>query len=166
MNIIMHVILVSATVCQCETWLCHLSSGKVKGELPDGRCRDGGQTSKDPQRSVDSCQPSLHQVLWSGEMPRLLQQRMIITDETAEMWVKDAVQSVLSLWSKSSDIYVWALLNIIQRIDTYKALDKRWLLTNKCVTDIDKIVFFKKIPWYEGWYKQTLLTSLNCLTFM
>ena len=48
-----------------------LLSGKVKGELPDGGwCKYWGQTSKDPQRGVDSGQPPFHQVLWSGEKPQ------------------------------------------------------------------------------------------------
>lgn len=47
---------------------CFISSGKVKGEFSDGRCnRFWGETSKDPQGSVDSCQSSLHKIQWSGE---------------------------------------------------------------------------------------------------
>lgn len=49
-------------------WLHFLSSGKVKGELSDGGwIRQWGQTSEDPQRGVDPCQSSLHQILWSGK---------------------------------------------------------------------------------------------------
>lgn len=38
-----------------------ISSGKVKGEFSDSRGnRFWGETSKDPQGSVDSCQSSVH----------------------------------------------------------------------------------------------------------
>lgn len=45
-----------------------ISSGKVKGEFSDSRGnRFWGETSKDPQGSVDSCQSSVHKSQWSGE---------------------------------------------------------------------------------------------------